>query len=216
MQQERRDCRSGLFFGIRIMLQITLESPPLGGARSKGGLQFTAAALEQNLALADEVTKAALLEAIQEASDETRAFAIDRLGAEVRCDRQLISDRIKSYPVTANKPLGTIVVLRKPIDLRHFRPQQNGKGVTVRTTRGRSKFYRHAFGPNIKRLGGNVFLRRTKERLPIVKIRGVSLVTVAQSRGIDEELRVKFQYLARVKMKRNLVKAAIGVFRSAA
>lgn len=195
------------------MLSITLESPPLGGARSRGGLQFTASALVENLKLAEPEIKRAILTAIQEASNESRKVAVDLFSGVVRCPQSQIEDRIKSYRVTESQPLGTIVVLNKPIDLRHFRPRQLPTGVVVKTGPGLHKFYRSAFGPDIKRLGGNVFKRKSKSRTPIAKIPGVRLVAVAKRYGIDEKVRIDFQYRARVKMKRYLLQVAIGVFR---
>lgn len=198
------------------MIEISLETPQLGGRRSQGGLQFTTAALEANLRLSDQATQEAIVSAIREASLEAREIAVQQLSSRLNCDRRLIEARVKSEEVSVAKARGTIRIMQNRIDLKHFRTEQTAKGVTVKTGSGRDRFYRGAFGPNIKRLGGNVFRRQTKDRLPIKKARGVSLVRVANESGISELVRIQFQYRARIKIKSNLVRVAFGIFRSAA
>lgn len=198
-------------------ITITLETPALGGRRSAGGQQFTTSALEKNLALSDEKTQQAILSAIRDAGQEAKQFAVTLLAENVAADRREIEKRVKVEPVSVSRARGAVIITGKRIDLAHFRPVQHRQGVVVRTGKGEgSRFYKGAFGPNISRLGKGVFRRQTSKRLPIKKMRGLSLVSVARRTGIQEQIRIRFQYLARVKMKRNLVRVAIGIFREAA
>lgn len=66
------------------------------------------------------------------------------------------------------------------LPLKYFGARQTKKGVTYRISRlgkGR-KMIAGAFGPKIPRLGGHVFRRRGRKRLPIVKLHGPSVLAV--------------------------------------
>ena len=177
---------------------------------SKGGLQWNSEALEKNLLLARERIQVAITSAIRDGSRETKEVAVREFAAKLRCDRRLIEKRITTERVTIYRARGTVRILARRIDLKHFNPMQQKKGVSVTTDKAR--FYRRAFGPNVPRLGGNVFVRDQKSRLPIRKIPGVSLVNVGDSSGITHKLEVYFRTTVRRKIKENLTRLVL--FRS--
>ncbi len=94
-------------------------------------------------------------------------------------------DLDKDIHITRATPenLAALVVLEKKsrIDLKYFGAKQTKHGVTYRIAKsgGRSRVP-DAFGPQIPRLGGNVFRRVGRERLPIVKLKGPSAWGVFQ------------------------------------
>lgn len=63
--------------------------------------------------------------------------------------------------------------------LKYFGARQTKAGVTYRISKKRSKkTIKGAFGPKIPRLGGNVYSRTSKKRLPIRKLYGPSVLGV--------------------------------------
>lgn len=191
-------------------ISISLDVPGALSRVSKGGLQWNSEALEKNLLLARERIQVAITSAIRDGSKETKEVAVREFAAKLRCDRRLIEKRITTERVTIYRARGTVRILARRIDLKHFNPTQQKKGVSVTTDKAR--FYRRAFGPNVPRLGGNVFVRDQKSRLPIKKIPGVSLVNVADSSGITHKLEVYFRTTVRRKIKENLTRLVL--FRS--
>ena len=160
-------------------------------------------ALEANLAVASASVQNAITAAIQYAANETKEIAVRELSANVSCNSQLVRDRVFAQRVTIKRSSWSIVIKSKPIDLRHFQPIQQRDGVRVNTGSG-SRFYKSAFGPNSKRLGGNAFRRKTDKRLPIQKVRGVTLTSVAQKIRLEEKLKFEFYHKARIRINRNM------------
>lgn len=191
-------------------ISISLDVPGALSRVSKGGLQWNSEALEKNLLLARERIQVAITSAIRDGSRETKEVAVREFAAKLRCDRRLIEKRITTERVTIYRARGTVRILARRIDLKHFNPMQQKKGVSVTTDKAR--FYRRAFGPNVPRLGGNVFVRDQKSRLPIRKIPGVSLVNVGDGSGITHKLEVYFRTTVRRKIKENLTRLIL--FRS--
>lgn len=73
------------------------------------------------------------------------------------------------------------------LGLKYFGATQNKRGVKYRIEKGGArKTIEGAFGPKIPRLGGQVFRRIGKKRLPIIKLQGPSPGGVAVKAGIDE------------------------------
>ena len=59
--------------------------------------------------------------------------------------------------------------------LKRFKPRQTKKGVTFKIDkREKRRLALSAFGPNIPKLGGHVYKREGKARLPITKLHGIS------------------------------------------
>ena len=158
--------------------------------------------LEYWLQKSRESLKVAIVRAIDEGSKETKELAIREFAMRLNCPRREIERRIFSEKVTVERARGTIRFSAKPIDLKYFRVAQMKKGVSVNTGE-RNKVYSHAFGPNIKRLGGNVFIRSTASRLPIIKIRGVSLARLAKDLDMPNRLGQFFRRTVKRKIVEN-------------
>ena len=192
------------------MISIAIEFPRLFGRRVRGGLQGSITALEHNLKSADEAIAKAITDAIRDASLETKAMAISELTSEIGGNADEVRARVKSEKVTRFRARGTVFISGKRIPLSRFKRTQTAEGVKVRVG-ARSRVYKSAFGPNIPRLGGNVFRRQTKNRLPIRKVPGVSLTKIAKSTGLVERLRYHLRNQSRIKIKDYLVYAALGL-----
>jgi hypothetical protein len=74
---------------------------------------------------------------------------------------------------TRTKLQSSLVVTGRPISLRDYKARQTRKGVTVSVTTGTRKLIPGAF--IVQKLGGHVFQRTGKARLPIEKLVGPSL-----------------------------------------
>ena len=118
------------------------------------------------------------------------------------------------------------VILRKSerIPLKHFGARQTKKGVTYKIAKsaqaaslmrnpkrtlgpsssGREKIT-DAFGPNIPRLGGNVFRRLGKSRLPIIKLFGPSAWGVFVRLGLRKQLKKDAQAYLNDRLQRRIL-----------
>jgi hypothetical protein len=87
--------------------------------------------------------------------------------------KKLIKDRIGKK---RDWPGAELTIYRKQrISLKYFKPKQHKKGVKVKVLKSAGrKLIPGAFGPDIAKLHGNVFKRKTKKRLPIRKLYGLS------------------------------------------
>jgi hypothetical protein len=69
--------------------------------------------------------------------------------------------------------------------LKRFGAKQKKKGVSYRISKkGSRQTIKNAFGPNIPKLNGHVFVRSGKKRLPIRMLYGVSVAAVFQKQGL--------------------------------
>lgn len=121
------------------------------------------------------------------------------------------------------------VILRKTerIPLKYFGARQTKKGVTykiaksaeamalmksrgprrgqVTTQQGTRGRIPDAFGPNTPRLGGNVFRRAGKARLPLVKLHGPSAWGVFVRLGLRKQLKKDAQAYLNDRLKRRIL-----------
>jgi hypothetical protein len=151
------------------VIKITVNQSRLG--KVKESLRKKPAAL-----------KRAVAGAINDTAKHERAFISSQIREKVNIKKK---DLDKNIHITRATPenLSALVVLEKTarIPLKYFGAKQTNHGVTYRVAKsgGRSRVP-DAFGPDIPRLGGNVFRRRGQERLPIIKLQGPSAWGVFQ------------------------------------
>jgi hypothetical protein len=140
---------------------------------------------------ANDRIKQVLLNASNVANHFAKSKAIDFLTAELNCPVGQIQSRVEVTPATASNPYGELAIMDKPlIKTRHFSPVQTRRGVYYRPYRkGSGEYVRHGFGPNIRRLGRNVFVREGKKRMPIRMVPGVSLADAARRIRLEERIR---------------------------
>lgn len=89
------------------------------------------------------------------------------------------------FRATAKKPIYTILVRYQPIPLKDFKPKQIKVGVSARAW-GKNKKYKNAFIS--QKLGGHVFVRQGRGRLPIKKLWGSIPSRIADSRELDHKI----------------------------
>lgn len=128
-------------------------------------------ALNKFKILSDGVLKARL-----SANYKTAKQATTQAKREIRSvyniKAKYLNQNIKTHRGSASNHAAKITATGQGIRLKAFGAKQVKTGVSVQVKKGNRKIIKHAFGPKIPRLGGNVFVRSGKERLPIKKLFG--------------------------------------------
>lgn len=123
----------------------------------------------------------AMASAADDAAKEVRTVLADELASKINAPEVDLQSRIEStepVAITRTKVELNVSVSGKRIPLKTFSPTQTTGGVVYNPyVSGRAKVLRHAFGPDINRLGRHVYRRETNRRLPITKVPGLSLKT---------------------------------------
>lgn len=164
--------------------------------------------------------------ALYDTAKRIRTDMSGRIREHVAIKKQDVDKYIEINRPTADR-LAAGVILRKSerIPLKYFGARQTKKGVTYkiaksaeaaalmrnpkRTAGNPSKTGREripdAFGPNIPRLGGNVFKRIGKSRLPIVKLHGPSAWGVFVRLGLRKQLKKDAQAYLNDRLQRRIL-----------
>jgi len=129
--------------------------------------------------------------AVNDTSKKTASAVAKGISARVAIRQKDLKPYIDRTRATAASPSAMVRLSESErIGLKYFQARQTAKGVTYRIskTEGR-KMIPSAFGPNIGRLGGQVFNRRDKSRLPIDgPKRGPSPWGVFVQSGLEESV----------------------------
>lgn len=117
------------------------------------------------------------------AVNDAGRFGETRVGRAVRqeipltvADTKRVIKRTKAT-ASSDNPKSTITVKREPISMKRYKPRQTAKGVTVKPRKKKPRqLIKSAF--IAETVGGHVFRRRGKERLPIDRQQGPTAVGV--------------------------------------
>ena len=90
---------------------------------------------------------------------------------------------------TAAKLKSAVIARGQGINLKYFGARQTTKGVSFAIKRKSRQRIPVAFGPDIPRLGGQVFRRLTNERLPIKMIFGPGVAAMLATKNINLRVR---------------------------
>lgn len=114
--------------------------------------------------------------AINDTAKHAEVFANQQIRKRLNVKKDVVDKVISRTWATPKKPQAVVTVSETArIALKDFDARQTNKGVTYRIEKGGPrKRISDAFGPDIPRLGGNVFRRVGKSRLPIKKLFGPS------------------------------------------
>lgn len=92
-----------------------------------------------------------------------------------------------------NRLTAFITGLGRALSLKYFSARQTNKGVSFKIKKaGGRKLIKSGFGPDIPRLGGNVFTRVGKERLPIKKHFSIGVAAMLGSKKIVDKIQKYF------------------------
>ena len=88
-----------------------------------------------------------------------------------------VREAIKIRRATTQRLESALVVTGRPIALRDYQARQTKNGVTVAVTPGKRKTVTHSGNKAfiVKKIGGHVFARESRSKLPIKKLFGPSL-----------------------------------------
>lgn len=115
--------------------------------------------------------------AVNDTAKHEKSFMSQQIRDKVNLKKKDL-DPFLTLERASPEKLTASVTLKKTdrIELKDFGARQTAKGVTYRIERGGAlKRISDAFGPKIPRLGGQVFRRQGKKRLPLTnKLRGPS------------------------------------------
>lgn len=112
---------------------------------------------------------------------------------EYNIQAKYLNRNIKTQRGNTLRPAAQIIASGSGISLKAYSPRQVKTGVSISVKKGNRKIIKHAFGPKIGTLGGSVFQRVGKERLPIRKLLGPGAAALMDSKKVMKTLDV---YLA--------------------
>jgi hypothetical protein len=119
----------------------------------------------------------AIVRGLNKTATNVRTAASVAIRGKRSLSAKVVKDAMAIRKANAQSLVSSIVVTGKPIPLRDYKARQTKKGVTVLVTPGKRTLVQHhgnkAF--TIGKLGGHVFARQGKARLPVKKLYGPSL-----------------------------------------
>jgi hypothetical protein len=150
-------------------------------------------------ALAGPKKTAALRRALNRTGDMTFTRVKRALANQIGTTQAIIMRYGRVRRIRASNALLEYQIVSRggPIPLRHFKPRQGAKGTTAAPWRNR-KLYRGAF--IVASMGGNVFWREGKSRLPIKKIAGPNV----PKELVKDESAVAFDATVRANLQRRV------------
>lgn len=115
--------------------------------------------------------------AINKTLTNVRTEASKQIRQERALKANVVKDALSISRATRSRLIGALYATGRPIPLRDYAARQTKKGVTVSVTRGQRKRVQHAGNAAfiVNKIGGNVFAREGKSRLPIKKLYGPSI-----------------------------------------
>lgn len=137
--------------------------------------------LRQVQRFATDTQKKAIPAAASRALNKTLANVRTVASKEIREERALSAkvtkDALTIERATRQKLYGALVASGRPIPLSKYQARQGKRGVTVKVSPGGRKTVIHAGNKAfiVGKIGGHVFARETKSRLPIKKLYGPSI-----------------------------------------
>jgi hypothetical protein len=156
--------------------------------------------------------------AISRGLNKTAANVRTAASVAIRAKRSLSASTVRKAlaikQANPNHLVATLSVTGRPIPLKEYKANQTKRGVTVKVTPGKPKLVGHRGNRAfiIAKIGGHVFAREGKGRLPVKKLYGPSLpatflqeevrrawTTAAQDalpKRLSEEIKFEFAKLA--------------------
>lgn len=126
--------------------------------------------------LPSKIIVPATVRALNKTAANVRTAASTAVRKRISLSAAVVRDGIAIRRATKDKLLSSLAISGKPVPLRDFKAKQTRKGVTAAIKPGKRTLYKGTF--IVAKLGGNVFKRQGKGRLPITKLVGPSLPTV--------------------------------------
>ena len=163
-------------------------------------LKVDTRALEKKIKRTKREMERAEVSAVNDTTKQLRTDASKEIRSSLRAKKKDVDRRLRITRAKPSNPTGSLTIRSRPLSLGAFKPRQTKAGVSVRIRKGQGvKKYPGAFGPKIPRLGGGVWKRVGKSRLPIRRLPGVNLAAEAEAVGAVE----RAKRLAKPKLAKN-------------
>jgi hypothetical protein len=172
-----------------------------GGEGDPIGLRIDVSSIDRLGKLIEQAAKQvpqAVASALNRTADETRTAMKRALQHQTGAPSSVVLRALRVSPASKYFLSSAIVATGSYMSLKLFKPTQNRRGVTA-SPWGRRQSFPHAF--IAKTLGGHVFVRKSKKRLPIHMLVGPA-IPVEMGRPKSESVATFFMTVPRVLEKR--------------
>lgn len=165
-------------------------------------IRFDAAKAIGNLESLKPRARRAVSRALNKTAANVRTAASSSIRRRRALSAKVVRDAMAIRRASPAKLVSSLVVTGKPIPLRDYKARQTKKGVTAQVSPGKRKLISHRGNRAfiVQKIGGHVFAREGKERLPIKKLFGPSL----PSTFVQEEVRTAWTATAREALPKRL------------
>jgi hypothetical protein len=140
-------------------------------------ITFDASKVIANIGRLPAAARRAIVRGLNKTATNVRTSASAAIRKRRALSAKVVRDAMAIRKATKERLVSSIVVTGSPIPLRDYKARQTKRGVTVSVSPGARKLVEHrgnhAFIVN--KIGGHVFVRTGKSRLPIKKLFGPSL-----------------------------------------
>lgn len=144
----------------------------------------------------------AIVRGLNKTATNVRTSASVAIRAKRALSAKVVRDAMAIRKATNQNLVSSLVVTGRPIPLRDYKANQTKRGVTVLVTPGKRTLVQHkgnkAF--TIDKIGGHVFARDGKSRLPVKKLYGPSL----PSTFVQQEVRAAWTATANEALPKRL------------
>lgn len=144
----------------------------------------------------------AIVRGLNKTAANVRTSASTAIRERRALSAKVVRDAMAIRKATKDNLVSSLVVTGRPIPLRDYKASQTKRGVTVKVSPGKRTLVSHAGNRAfiIDKIGGHVFARQGKERLPVKKLYGPSL----PSTFIQEQVRAAWTATAKDALPKRL------------
>lgn len=144
----------------------------------------------------------AIVRGLNKTAANVRTSASTAIRQRRALSAKVVRDAMAVRKATNQNLVSSLVVTGRPIPLKDYKANQTKRGVTVAVTPGKRSLVSHRGnrGFIIDKIGGHVFARQGKGRLPVKKLFGPSL----PSTFVQEQVKAAWTATAREAMPKRL------------
>lgn len=119
----------------------------------------------------------AIVRGLNKTATNVRTSASSAIRKRRALSAKVVRDALAIRKANNQKLVSSIVVTGRPIPLRDYKARQTKKGITAQVSPGKRKLVSHRGNAAffVQKIGGHVFARQGRDRLPIKKLYGPSL-----------------------------------------
>lgn len=144
----------------------------------------------------------AIIRGLNKTAANVRTSASSAIRKRRALSAKTVREALAIRRATAQRMVSSLVATGRPIPLRDYKANRTKRGVTVRVSPGKRTLVQHRGNKAfiIDKIGGHVFAREGKARLPVKKLYGPSL----PSTFLQQEVRAAWTATAQEAMPKRL------------